>query len=298
MISLAIADRFRDCHFSISDTVLHETAFVGDHHQLSKLLLNPEVRGQINKKNHLGCTALRLAATGGHTECVEILLREGANIDIPDVKAQTPLFVAVKNNHTETAHALLQQGADPEGDLENNTSPIYTACMNGCIHLVKLLIDYNAYLGHRCRINRLFSMDPLQICVVYQQYDCLKLLLHSGADPNFQVTSLNSRPGMPSLYHFALRQHCDVGVFKLLYEFGTKLHVKDERGRFPWDVPTSGVSEHPDDVIDYLIHIRDVPRSLLSSCRLQLHRSAGARWKNKDLSIPSSVAAYLAFEDV
>ena len=46
------------------DTALHEAAYAGDHEQLKELLYEREHRKHINSKNRLGCTPLRLAASG------------------------------------------------------------------------------------------------------------------------------------------------------------------------------------------------------------------------------------------
>ncbi len=50
------------------DTPLHEAAYKGDFDQLTFLLDQPEWKRQVNAKNWLGCTPLRLAATGQYQE--------------------------------------------------------------------------------------------------------------------------------------------------------------------------------------------------------------------------------------
>ena len=46
------------------DTPLHEAARSGDHNQLKQLLCDREMCRNINSKNMMGCTPLRLAASG------------------------------------------------------------------------------------------------------------------------------------------------------------------------------------------------------------------------------------------
>jgi ankyrin repeat protein len=115
----------------LTDPVLHQAAYIGDQKSVQVLLCDKVHFASINVRNRLGCTPLRLAATGGHTECVRCLIKAGAIIDLPDVKAQTPLYVAVKNKHVNCARALLEAGANPNGDSNSLCTPLYIAAMEG-----------------------------------------------------------------------------------------------------------------------------------------------------------------------
>lgn len=67
----------------------------------------------------------------GHLECIQLLIRHGADVNLPDVKAQPPLMMAVKNKHFECVRALLDAGANPNGDERSLCSPLYVAAMDG-----------------------------------------------------------------------------------------------------------------------------------------------------------------------
>ncbi|XP_071101317.1 ankyrin repeat and SOCS box protein 1-like [Haliotis cracherodii] len=297
MISHAIAARFYDCQFQTADSELHESAHCGDTLSLRKLITQDVYKDQIDKRNHLGCTPLRLAATGGHVESSRILLEAGASIDISDVKGQTPLFVAVKNNHCDCALLLLQHGANPEGSEENVATPLYTAAMNGFLVMVKILIQFGANVTcQNVRVFRPFSMDPLQIAVAYQQFECVKLLLRAGA--NAQSSTREAAP----LYHVAVKQRCAVGFLQLLYEFGVSVYTRDNHGKFPWLYDLSGYPEEERHrVLQYFSTIREEPRSLKSSSRLCVHHtlSRADRLRRLDtLCLPSTLLDYLAYHDI
>ena len=85
--------------------------------------------------------------SAGHTECLIYLIKEGANINILDIKAQTPLFVAVKNKHTGCIQALLEAGADPNGDLQNLATPLYLAARDGYTDGVEVSLDFCTYMN-------------------------------------------------------------------------------------------------------------------------------------------------------
>ena len=76
--------------------------------------------------------------TAGRVECVTLLLQEGAELDTPDVKAQTPLYVAVKNHHVDCVDLLLAAGACPDGHPATMACPLYLAAMDGFFHGVKV----------------------------------------------------------------------------------------------------------------------------------------------------------------
>ena len=58
------------------DTDLHQAAYVGDVKELTRFLQRPSAKTQINMRNRLGCTPLRLAAS---SESLEIESFHNAN---------------------------------------------------------------------------------------------------------------------------------------------------------------------------------------------------------------------------
>ncbi len=73
------------------------------------------------KYEKLGTTALHIASSEGHTECVRGLINHGAalniqngNIDSHDIKGETALILAVRRSHSGVVKLLLEAGADME----------------------------------------------------------------------------------------------------------------------------------------------------------------------------------------
>ncbi|KAH0552519.1 hypothetical protein KQX54_011537 [Cotesia glomerata] len=58
------------------------------------------------------CTVLHLAARNGNKAMLEILLKEGADVQARDEKDETPLHVAITKENTEAVGFLIQHGAD------------------------------------------------------------------------------------------------------------------------------------------------------------------------------------------
>ncbi len=63
--------------------------------------------------NKPGWTALHYAATGGHGDIVQLLLREHAYIDAASPNGSTPLMMAAKYGGSGVVQVLLDAGADP-----------------------------------------------------------------------------------------------------------------------------------------------------------------------------------------
>nr|XP_045002633.1 TRAF3-interacting protein 1 isoform X2 [Jaculus jaculus] len=127
------------------DTRLHDAAYVGDLQTLRNLLQEESYLSRINEKSvwccgWLPCTPLRIAATAGHGNCVDFLIRKGAEVDLVDVKGQTALYVAVVNGHLESAEILLEAGADPNGSRHHRSTPVYHASRVGRADILRALI--------------------------------------------------------------------------------------------------------------------------------------------------------------
>ena len=87
-----------------------------------------------------GNTALILAVCQGHTEIVQMLLKEGAEIEINPKDGMTLLMIAAKNGKTEIAQALLDKGADVNvGENDGNTA-LMQAALNDHSDTVQLLL--------------------------------------------------------------------------------------------------------------------------------------------------------------
>ena len=61
-----------------------------------------------------GLTALLYAARNGCRDCVDALIRAGADVNRPTPEGVTALMLAIDNGHDTVAKLLLDRGADPE----------------------------------------------------------------------------------------------------------------------------------------------------------------------------------------
>jgi len=60
-----------------------------------------------------GLTALLYAARSGCYDCVDAMIRAGANVNMPTPEGVTPLMIAIDNDRNDVAKLLLDHGANP-----------------------------------------------------------------------------------------------------------------------------------------------------------------------------------------
>ena len=114
-----------------------------------------------------GLTAMAFAARQDCIECIKVLAKGGADMNLGDPDDTTPLVIALMNFHFDLAKVLVDEGADVnKWDFFGDT-PLYVA------------IDMNTLpTGGRADLP---STDILT------GYDVAKLLLEKGANPNAQL---------------------------------------------------------------------------------------------------------------
>ncbi|HJR71536.1 MAG TPA: ankyrin repeat domain-containing protein, partial [Gammaproteobacteria bacterium] len=114
-----------------------------------------------------GFTPLLYAARENCIACVDVLLKHGVDIDLPDPDGVTPLHVAIMNANWDLAKRLIDAGADVNQWDIYGEAPLFTAVG------LRSRTD-----GGRASIDPPNEMDGLTI---------VRLLLERGANPNMQL---------------------------------------------------------------------------------------------------------------
>lgn len=121
------------------------------------------ISAAVNRKhwfpNALGVTALHWAAVTSNVEAAELLLRNGARLDILDEYQMTPLHEAIDKEDprkSPVAEFLVKSGAATEATDRSGHTALLLASSRANTSLVKLLLDHGAN-PHACSItNRAF----------------------------------------------------------------------------------------------------------------------------------------------
>ncbi|XP_071789221.1 ankyrin repeat and SOCS box protein 1-like [Asterias amurensis] len=276
---------------TVSNSPLHQSAYIGDYINIQSILAIPENRKNINQLNHLGCSPLRLAATSGEEACVKFLIALGADVNIPDIKGQTPLFVAVKNNHPRCVEALLSKSADPNGSPKCLSTPVYIAAMQGLDECLELLLQAGADVNCSLTKGQWGNNTPLQVSFTYRHQKCFRMLLLGGADPNCRLTDKDLESN-PSLLDAAIRWG-DIYFVKLLFEFGGKMTNNSRRWKSN-SFDQNLRSEENRELDAYITYMK-TPRSLETLCRSAIRSSLGVKRLTSlnELPLPATLRKYL-----
>lgn len=91
-----------------------------------------------------GQLALHLAAQGGYNSIINVLLSNGARLNLTDEQGRTALHYAVEGGHVETLKLLLSWGADSLVLDSDGLSGLHLATSTGDERMVRLLMAYGA----------------------------------------------------------------------------------------------------------------------------------------------------------
>ena len=152
---------------------------------LTKLLLSKGA----NVNNTFGGDPLLYVATLNRSErYVQLLLDEGADVNLTSENGQTPLFAAIRRNEERIVKLLLEKGADVNLTSHNRPTPLYVAVRRRQERIVELLLDKGADVNLTSD-NRPI---PLYEAVAEGYVKIVQSLLEKGADINVVFDPLKS----------------------------------------------------------------------------------------------------------
>ncbi|KFV64185.1 Ankyrin repeat and SOCS box protein 5 [Dryobates pubescens] len=168
-------------------TPLHE-ACLGDHVGCARILL--EAGANVNATTIDGVTPLFNACSRGSAACAELLLEYGAkaqwetffSMRQPTEVKQT-LLCFVLAGHSECLEVLISWGIDVDQDLPHLGTPLYVACVSQQIHCIRKLL----YAGANVQKGK-YLETPLHAAAQHSSTEIVNLLLEFGADINAKNT--------------------------------------------------------------------------------------------------------------
>lgn len=88
---------------------------------------------------------LQVAAHFGHLEVVDLLCKQGANLEFVGMPCgDTPLYLACEHQHFDVVRLLIKHGANVNHVTKAYQTPLSIAVQSGCIEIVECLLEHGA----------------------------------------------------------------------------------------------------------------------------------------------------------
>uniref|UniRef100_A0AAR2IMT2 Ankyrin repeat domain 52 n=1 Tax=Pygocentrus nattereri TaxID=42514 RepID=A0AAR2IMT2_PYGNA len=151
----------------------------------------------INTPDDFGRTCLHAAASGGNTECLNLLLSSGADMNKKDKFGRTPLHYAAANRRYQCVVILVGAGAEVNEPDRSGCTPLH----------------YSAASTAFCRLDRA-QQSPED--GEKESFMCVEYLLDNGADP-----CLHSSKGYSPVHYAAAHGNKQSLELLLVMSFNT-----------------------------------------------------------------------------
>ena len=190
------------------------------------------------------------ACTIGNSEILKFILDNHAKSESQHGSESIPLIAAVQSNNQESVKILLERGVDPNVSDAKGSALIH-ACENPTLEIVKLLIEYGAFVN----VTNNDKDTPILIASQHGYLDIVKFLIDAGAEYDYTPSLQNPSP---------LTAACKGGrldVVKYLISIGCDPNEANEAESLPVSV---AIEYQHSDVADYIIQSTQHETELLS----------------------------------
>ena len=176
---------------------------------------------------------LHCAAIQGYDDAVEVLIRDGADVNAVDECNETPIHCAAENGHVDVAKVLIQNGADVNAVDENNRTPLHFAAENGHVDVAKVLIQNGANVN---AVNE-YKRTALHKAIEYRHVVLMLQLLCFGAAIDKKALQVDKTGLLGEINH-------RMDLLRAGKRPETSLMANEER-HFMWNLAFSLTIQHP-----------------------------------------------------
>ncbi|XP_020215965.1 ankyrin repeat domain-containing protein EMB506, chloroplastic isoform X2 [Cajanus cajan] len=143
-----------------------------------RAILRQNITPNLEKISTAKWSPLHTLVLSMQMSCVDKLLQNGIDIDLPDKESLTALHKAIIAKKEAVISHLLRRGASPHVKDKDGATPLHYAVQVGAKMTVKLLIKYKADVN----VEDNEGWTPLHLAIQSRNRDIAKILLVNGAD--------------------------------------------------------------------------------------------------------------------
>lgn len=201
--------------FEQSLTLLHVAA-AGGHTAIVELLLTNGL--DVRLKTHKGYTALHYAVAGNHQEVAELLISKGIDVNTEPGKVDSPLHWAVRGQHKDMVDWLLARGANPNADGGGSwATPLHWAVWTEDVNTALLLVSHG---GDIHLVTQNYPVSPLFDSIIQGDPAMAEALVKKAGD---------TRAAKWAPLHATVVSG-DIQAVKALLIGGADVNIKNKRG--------------------------------------------------------------------
>ncbi|CAB3983026.1 serine threonine- phosphatase 6 regulatory ankyrin repeat subunit A-like [Paramuricea clavata] len=214
------------------ETCAHIAAAKGSVAVIKELLKLKDIHMTEKFTTGSNSTPLHLAASGGHTEVVQVLLQNGADATPMDKHGMTAIHLAAKNGHTRVIEILKEKIPLDYASPKTGLSAIHVAAQYGRTEVVREILR-QADIGDirseatKTKKDDEYGYTPLHLAARSGNDQVVRLLLNS---PGVRVDTSTAQNRSLPLHLASSSGHANV-VSLLLSKFAHQLDTKDAKGR-------------------------------------------------------------------
>ncbi|WP_342189704.1 ankyrin repeat domain-containing protein [Spiroplasma endosymbiont of Dilophus febrilis] len=190
------------------------------------LLKSKNIKNKINNKSYLNIGCLHWISLNSkninNLEIAELLIDNGADVNLQDENDATPLYYAISTNNKEMVQLLINKGANIKNITKNGLTPLYYAIILDNKEMVQLLIEKGANVNMQDEN----GLTPLHFAIEENNQEMVQLLINNNADVNIKITSDGA-----TILHYAILNNKKEMV-KLLIKKGANVN-KGVNGLIP-----------------------------------------------------------------
>ena len=156
-----------------------------------------QMGADVQYRHALNETPLHIAAANSSANMLRLLLEEGADPDVADMRGMSALHHSSVAGRSEAVSLLLDHGANVNAvtcqcgrahdwDCRKDRTPLQLAAQNGHAQIVRLLLEAGSRLNDATRSSR---KTALHFAVEYGDEDTVRYLMDCGADLEAQTAA-------------------------------------------------------------------------------------------------------------